>query len=172
MPSTEDTPSTLHSVTNPPRPPALRIASSPTDGPAPWSGEGREFPAPRDPDRAVIEQAKGALMLRYGVGSYESLAALARWARDAQVTLVEVARALVAGICQGRVNPADRGLVRWLETRLRDGIPEPALAATPAPARPNVPAPRQETIAAPDISAAKRWRYASAVHAARALVGG
>ncbi len=172
MPSSEDTSSTPHSVTHPPGPPALRVASSPADRPAPWVGEAREFPAPRDPDRAVIEQAKGALMLRYGVGSYESLAALARWARDAQVTHVEVARALVAGICQGRVSPADRGLVRWLETRLRDGIPEPALAANPAPARPQVPTPRQEAPGAPDIRAAKRWRYTSAVHAARDLVTG
>lgn len=79
---------------------------------------------------AVVEQAKGAIMLRYGVTSYESLAAMARWAREAHVSLEEVANAMVKGICQGRVTPETKGLVRWLEQRLRAGIGEaPATAA-------------------------------------------
>ena len=77
-------------------------------------------------DSAVVDQAKGVLMLRYGVGSYESLATLARWSRDVEVSIVEIARTLTRGVCQGWV-PADehgRWLVRWLEQRLREEISE------------------------------------------------
>jgi hypothetical protein len=83
---------------------------------------------------AVVEQAKGAIMLRYGVTSYESLAAMARWAREAHVSLEDVANAMVKGICQGRVTPETKGLVRWLEQRLRAGIAEAPAAAAAAPA--------------------------------------
>ena len=34
---------------------------------------------------AVIERAKGALMMRYGIDSYQALAVLVRWARVAQL---------------------------------------------------------------------------------------
>ena len=78
---------------------------------------------------AVVEQAKGVLMLRYGVGSYESLAAMARWAHEAQATLHEVAHALVKGVCQGRVTAESQGMVRWLEQRLRGEIGEAPRAA-------------------------------------------
>jgi hypothetical protein len=105
-------------------------------------------------ERAVVEQAKGVIMLRYGVSSYESLAALARWAREAHVSLPEVAHALVKGICQGRVTPETRGMVRWLEQRLRADIGEESRATAPQ---------------APATTAARQWRYVSAVHAARSL---
>lgn len=86
-----------------------------------------------DSGSAVVEQAKGAIMLRYGVTSYESLAAMARWAREAHVSIEDVAHAMVKGICQGRVTPETKGLVRWLEQRLRAGIAEaPAAAAAAA----------------------------------------
>ena len=97
-------------------------------------------------DRAIVEQAKGAIMLRYGVSSYESLAALARWGREAHVPLPDVAHAMVKGICQGRVTADNQGLVRWLEQRLRVDIGEP-----------------------PTAVGARQWRYTSAVHAARDL---
>ena len=73
-------------------------------------------------DNAVVEQAKGALMLRYGTGSRESLAVLERWALEAQVPLRAVAEALVGGICLGRVTAENEGTVRWLEQRLRGDI--------------------------------------------------
>lgn len=80
----------------------------------------------RGADGALVEQAKGVLMLRYGVGSYEALAALARWSRDAEVDLPEIARLLVHGVCQGRdgLDDHDRCLVRWIEQRLREDIPD------------------------------------------------
>ena len=123
-----------------------------------------------DSDRALVEQAKGAIMLRYGVGSYESLAAMIRWAREADTPVEDVARALVKGICQGRVTPETQGIVRWLEQRLRDDI-----AAAPDPV-PEVTLRRNLTErSAPagahrsPAAAPTQWRYTSAVHAARSL---
>jgi ANTAR domain len=140
-----------------------------------------------DSDRFVVEQAKGAVMLRYGVGSYEALAAMARWAREAHVTIEDVAHALVKGICQGRVTPETQGIVRWLEQRLRTDIAgtspsaPAAAAAASAPAAPTMtvrlsttaghsPPPRESATAA-NAAAARQWRYTSAVHAARSLGG-
>lgn len=118
-------------------------------------------------ERAVVEQAKGAIMLRYGVGSYESLAAMARWAREAHVTLPEVAHALVKGICQGRVTPETEGMVRWLEQRLRVDIGgESAVAVRRSPVATVTPARAPHSSVA---TGARQWRYTSAVHAARAL---
>lgn len=124
-------------------------------------------------DRAVVEQAKGAIMLRYGVSSYESLAAMARWAREAQVPLEEVAHALVKGICQGRVTPETKGMVRWLEQRLRADIGEApksvaqeVLRRSTAAGHTPMQAPRSPAATA---APGPQWRYTSAVHAARAL---
>lgn len=95
-------------------------------GPAPTPLE-RE-PGPHhvsdDPESAVVEQAKGVLMLRYGVGSYEAFAVLVRWSHEAGVVLQESARALMEGVCKGRVAAAhvDPWLVRWLEQRLRTDV--------------------------------------------------
>ena len=135
-------------------------------------------------DAVLVEQAKGVIMLRYGVSSYESLAALAQWAREAHVPIGELAHALVKGVCQGRVTPDTRGLVRWLEQRLRADIGDDATA-------PPAPAPEPTTVGASGFGgkarraagaagggggglggggrAARLWRYSSAVHAARAL---
>jgi hypothetical protein len=125
-------------------------------------------------DLAVVEQAKGAIMLRYGVTSCESLAAMARWAHETQVSLPDLARALVKGVCQGRITPESRGVVRWLEHRLRADIGEPLPTAGGQAAQPHAgvvpqaPAePRRPQASAP--VAPRQWRYASAVHAARAL---
>ncbi|KRF37032.1 ANTAR domain-containing protein [Nocardioides sp. Soil805] len=129
----------------------------------------------READLAVVEQAKGAIMLRYGVSSCESLAAMARWARETQLSLPDLARALVKGVCQGRVTPETRGVVRWLEHRLRADIGEPPhLPASEQVARPHVPVVRQAPTQPPQPPASApatrhQWRYASAVHAARAL---
>jgi len=126
-------------------------------------------------ERAIVEQAKGALMLRYGVGSYESLAALARWAHEAHVTVSEVAHALVKGICQGRVTPETEATVRWLEHRLRADIGEELTMAaaqrrSTAAAPPPTKAPQSpQAPQSPVTTSPRQWRYASAVNAARAL---
>lgn len=84
------------------------------------------------PEPAVVEQAKGVLMLRYGIGSYEALAVLGRWAQESGFSIPDVARAITHGVCQGHSGsaPYETGLVRWLEQRLRDDI----LGAGPAEA--------------------------------------
>lgn len=76
------------------------------------------------PEPAVVEQAKGVLMLRYGIGSYEALAVLGRWAQESGFSRPDVARAITHGVCQGHSGhaPHERGLVRWLEQRLRDDV--------------------------------------------------
>lgn len=140
--------------------------------------------ADTESDSAVVEQAKGAVMLRYGVSSSESLAAMSRWAQEADITLPDVAHALVKGICQGRITPETRGTVRWLEQRLRADIPdvthvthvtdeaEDADATAEAGSsarrrRASTLPPRASATAA--IAVARQWRYQSAVRAARAL---
>jgi hypothetical protein len=130
-----------------------------------------------DLDRAIVEQAKGVLMLRYGVGSYESLAAMARWAREAHVPLPELANALVKGICQGRVTPGTQGMVRWLEHRLRGDIGE-APGAAGRVGRPHSTVARHAPVHVPRPTAVaaaggdRQWRYTSAAHAARAVGNG
>ena len=124
-----------------------------------------------DSDRALVEQAKGAIMLRYGVSSYESLAAMIRWAREADAPLEDVAHALVKGICQGRVTAETQGIVRWLEQRLRADIasaPKPVAEVTLRRSRSGR---RRAPPGSPRPPAATRpqWRYTSAVHAARSL---
>lgn len=81
---------------------------------------------------ALIEQSKGALMLRYGVDSHQAFAVLVRWARVTRTPLHTIAHALLHGICEG--NPQtqfqQRPLIGWLEVQLRDGDPD--LAILPA----------------------------------------
>ncbi len=79
-----------------------------------------------EPQAAVVEQAVGVLMFRYGLGSYEALGVLARWSHDACVDVPELSRILMHGICLGRIDTEDRRatLVRWLVQRMRT---DPAL---------------------------------------------
>ena len=44
-------------------------------------------------DRAVVEQAKGALMLRYGLNSHEALALLPAWSREMGTSVHAIAHA-------------------------------------------------------------------------------
>lgn len=118
---------------------------------------------------ALVEQAKGVLMLQYGVSAYESLAALARWAREAEVTISDLARALVKGVCQGRDEPDDRFLVRWLEHRLRTDLVDSSRGSRSEERRTTGPTGRPQRRDAAAGRNDKRWRYASAVHAARAI---
>ncbi len=74
--------------------------------------------------RAVIEQAKGILMLRYGCDADAAFSGLASWSQARNVKLRVVADALVLAISTGKPGPdTDPDLVRWLEQRLRGGLP-------------------------------------------------
>ncbi len=73
---------------------------------------------------AVVEQAKGALMLHYGIGSYEALAVLEHWSHESGESLPGLARALTHGVCQGHCHGhEEEPLVRWLEKRLQESLP-------------------------------------------------
>ena len=71
-------------------------------------------------DRAVLEQAKGALMLRYGIGSHEAFALLLTWSRESQTPLHTIAHALVNGA--GETDHHEPALIRWLQERLSQEI--------------------------------------------------
>ncbi|WP_310528065.1 ANTAR domain-containing protein [Nocardioides sp.] len=74
---------------------------------------------------ALIERAKGALMLHYGVDSHQALAVLIGWSRISRTPLTTIAHTLLRGICEG--NPQteiqQRALMRWLEAQLRERDP-------------------------------------------------
>lgn len=84
-------------------------------------------PGPRtiDASTALIEQAKGALMLRYGVDSHQAFAVLVRWAQSSRTPVLTVAHTLLHGICEGnpQTEVRQRALIRWLEAQLRDDVP-------------------------------------------------
>jgi ANTAR domain len=86
---------------------------------------------------ALIEQAKGALMLRYGVDSHQAFAVLVRWARVTRAPVRTIAHALLHGICEGssQTEVRQRPLIRWLEAQLRAGDPDLA-PLPPTPVRP------------------------------------
>jgi hypothetical protein len=77
-------------------------------------------------DRQVLEQAKGALMLRYGIGSHEALAVLVRWSQAASADVRTVARTLVFDVCQGdKARGLDHpALADWLDAQLELPVPE------------------------------------------------
>ena len=78
-------------------------------------------PPPGADGRYLLERAKGALMMRYGIDSYQALAVLVHWSRQARTPLSLVAHTLVHGICEGNPQTAarERALARWLEQQLR-----------------------------------------------------
>ncbi len=87
---------------------------------------------------ALIEQAKGALMLHFGVDSHQAFAVLLGWARTTHTPVVVVAHTLMRGICEGNPHTEVRqpALVQWLEAQLGDGAPGHAPVRTrPAPSR-------------------------------------
>lgn len=79
-----------------------------------------------DANRAVVERAKGALMLRYGIDSHQAFALLVRWARATRTPVTTIAQTLLCGICEGNPHTErrQRSLVRWLEVQLRNGDPD------------------------------------------------
>lgn len=88
-----------------------------------------------DAHRAVIEHAKGALMVRYGIDSHQAFAVLVRWSHVTRIPVHTIAGALVHGICEGGPQTEDRHrpLIRWLEDQLRHNDPEQS--RIPAPIR-------------------------------------
>lgn len=74
-----------------------------------------------DGERAVVEQAKGALMLRYAISSHEAFALLLTWSRDTDTTLHTIAHTLVNGVRQGvEAEHHEPALVRWLQEQLNE----------------------------------------------------
>jgi hypothetical protein len=73
--------------------------------------------------RAVIEQAKGVLILRYGVDSGQAHTILRRWASEADVKLEVLADAMIRGVCQEvDGHTIDPHLVRWLQEALHPQV--------------------------------------------------
>ena len=77
-----------------------------------------------DARTALIEQAKGALMLRYGIDSHQAFAVLVRWAQATHTPVRTVAHTLLHGICEGnpQTEVRQRALTRWLEAQLRADV--------------------------------------------------
>lgn len=80
-----------------------------------------------DVRRAVVEQAKGALMLHYGIDSHQAFAVLVRWSAATNTAVPVLADVLVSGVYQGsqKAEEQHQSLVRWLEEQLRRGDPDP-----------------------------------------------
>jgi hypothetical protein len=78
-----------------------------------------------DAHTALIEQAKGALMLHYGIDSHQAFAVLVGWAQTTRTPVRTIAHTLLRGICEGnpQTEVRQRPLMRWLEAQLRDGDP-------------------------------------------------
>jgi ANTAR domain len=76
--------------------------------------------------RAVIEQAKGALVLRFGIPPDRAFGVLRRWSQDRNIKLRMIAEALIA-VSRGEGTTAfDADLVGWLrETLDRAEVPAP-----------------------------------------------
>lgn len=81
--------------------------------------------------RAVIEQAKGIVMLRYRCNADAAFAALVSWSQGSNVKLRLVADALVSAVSNGEPGPnTDPALVRWLGQRMHEGPPGSAMQHT------------------------------------------
>lgn len=73
---------------------------------------------------ALLEQAKGVLIFRYGIDADTAFALVERWAAESDVRMETVAHAVVHEICQGdHSTPTDPALVRFLEEQLRREFP-------------------------------------------------
>lgn len=92
-------------------------------------------PCEIDVKPALLEQAKGALMLHFGVDSHQAFAVLLGWSRESHTPVAVIAHTLLRGICEGNPHTEERqrALVRWLEAQLREGVPDHAQLRT-APA--------------------------------------
>lgn len=83
----------------------------------------------------VLEHARGALMLRYGIDSCQALAVLVHWSAASSTSLDVVAHTLVHAICEGNPQTAarQRPLVRWLEQQLCHHDLDQLLSTSPRP---------------------------------------
>jgi len=73
--------------------------------------------------RAVIEQAKGALILRYGLGDGAAFAVLSRWSQNSNVKLHTIADTLINVVCRRTPDrPGDRELAAWLEAQVHEPV--------------------------------------------------
>lgn len=66
----------------------------------------------------VIDQAKGALMVRYGIDADRAFQTLARWSQHTNTKVRTIAEVVVYAICQGEADQAPV-LVREVEQLLR-----------------------------------------------------
>jgi hypothetical protein len=74
--------------------------------------------------RAVIEQAKGALILRYGLSEDAAFHVLRRWSQISNIKVSVIADTLVNVVCRDdpRSTPDDVELVGWLQQQVRDPV--------------------------------------------------
>jgi hypothetical protein len=73
--------------------------------------------------RAVIEQAKGALILRYGLDDCAAFAVLSRWSQNSNVKLHTIADTLINVVCRRTPDrPGDRELAAWLEAQVHEPV--------------------------------------------------
>jgi hypothetical protein len=73
----------------------------------------------------VIDQAKGALMLRYRLDPDSAFGLMVRWSQASHIKVRDIAQALVESIVAGDVEHADPVLCRELEQVLQQGRGEP-----------------------------------------------
>lgn len=78
--------------------------------------------------RAVIEQAKGALVLRFGIPPERAFGVLRRWSQDRNIKLRTIADALIAVSRGEGTADFDSDLVGWLRETLdrAEGAPPEA----------------------------------------------
>lgn len=69
----------------------------------------------------VIDQAKGALMLRYRLDAESAFGLMVRWSQAANIKVREIAQALVEAITSGEVGSVDPLVARELEQVLQRG---------------------------------------------------
>ena len=63
----------------------------------------------------VIDQAKGALMLRYRLDADSAFGLMVRWSQHTNTKVRDIAQALVDSVVAGEVTSTDAGLARELE---------------------------------------------------------
>ena len=91
-----------------------------------------------DANRATIERAKGALMLRYGMDTFQAFSLMVRWARQTRTPVHTLAKTLVQGV--GEADPQSerrhRPLTRWLEGQFLHAEPRASWNQRPEGSRP------------------------------------
>ena len=78
-------------------------------------------------NRAVIDQAKGALMWRFRLSDDAAFAVLKRWSQTSNVKLHTVADTLVNGVCRGDTGRTGMSeLADWLREQVGEPPPVPS----------------------------------------------